>query len=711
VWDVEDLEKLRRVISHFSQDKGILSKCLGSGVTPEVFKIAWAQFENLVQSSPRSVLGQEVLREMDTLLQSKRRLRRADYEPAAQILFQPFMDYCATKHSKRIQYQRKLLQASNFLRPPDWYPYARLMRRKIIFHGGPTNSGKTYRALQRLRQADPARGGGLYCGPLRLLALEVYQELNRDGVYCSLLTGQDKRIVPGATHASCTIELCDVGRTWDVAVIDEIQLLASAERGSAWTRALLGLQAREVHVCGGLEAAPLVEQLCADTGDSFALASYDRFTPLEIEGRALGSYDKVEPGDAIVAFSRADIYSIKAEIEANTPHRCCVVYGALPSEARAAQAALFNDPASPFDVLVASDAVGLGLNLNIRRVIFHTVYKWNGKAGVATVEPTLVKQIGGRAGRRSSEYAQGRVTCLQEEDMEYLRWAMGVPLKPLTAAGLFPSVEQVQAFAEAMPPTAKLNTLLEKFMELSQVGGRYFLCGYDQLRAAAAYLRPLPLRPQDLFKYCLAPCNTRDAAQMRNLYTFAQGHALGQPAPLNVLLPTAPPRTLQEVQELCSKHAALDLYLWLANHFPRHYAELKVVEAQKAHAIGLLRAALEGGAAFEQGGYDHREMSARVRARALAPANRGPGAVALGQHLPSAVPSSGSLSGAGVSTQLGNGNSSRRGKAEEEELATVVFVPEPGLDPEDELLLSDGEEDDSDVELLVDCSSKVEDGK
>ena len=67
---------------------------------------------------------------------------------------------------------------------------ARMMKRKIIYHGGPTNSGKTYQALQRLKQADPEKGGGLYCGPLRLLALEVYENLNMSGVCCNLITGQ-----------------------------------------------------------------------------------------------------------------------------------------------------------------------------------------------------------------------------------------------------------------------------------------------------------------------------------------------------------------------------------------------------------------------------------------------------------------------------------------------------------------------------------------
>ena len=93
---------------------------------------------------------------------------------------------------------------------------------------------QTYQALKRLQEADPAKGGGLYCGPLRLLALEVYENLNRKGVYTSLITGQEKREVPGATHTSSTLEMVSLNREYDVVVIDEIQMIADKDRGYAW---------------------------------------------------------------------------------------------------------------------------------------------------------------------------------------------------------------------------------------------------------------------------------------------------------------------------------------------------------------------------------------------------------------------------------------------------------------------------------------------
>lgn len=116
-----------------------------------------------------------------------------------------------------------------------------------------------------------------------------------------------------------------------------------------------------------------------------------------------GDYSKVQKGDCIVAFSKADLFSIKSEIERRTRHKCCLVYGQLPPETRSTQARLFNEQNTGYDVLIASDAIGMGLNLNIRRVIFHSTIKAGAKEAESYwIEPTFIKQIGGRAGRLSS---------------------------------------------------------------------------------------------------------------------------------------------------------------------------------------------------------------------------------------------------------------------------------------------------------------------
>ena len=191
----------------------------------------------------------------------------------------------------------------------------------------------------------------MFCGPLRLLAWEVFERLNAGGTVCSLVTGQELEKREGSTVVSCTTEMVDVSRRYDVCVIDEIQLLGDEDRGWAWTRALLGVPAREVHVCGEPAAQALLERLCALTGDALEVHHYERMSGLTIEDAPISSLAEVRAGDAVIGFSRRELFVIKREIEASTGLKACVVYGALPPEVRRQQARLFNDPATAQEVL------------------------------------------------------------------------------------------------------------------------------------------------------------------------------------------------------------------------------------------------------------------------------------------------------------------------------------------------------------------------
>ena len=131
--------------------------------------------------------------------------------------------------------------------PHLWYPMARqLSPRQIICHVGPTNSGKTYSALQELARAST----GMYCGPLRLLAWEVTETMRKRDVPCDLVTGQEVDELPNATHLSCTIEMARLHEMFECVVLDECQLIGDAHRGWAWTQAFLGIQAKTIHLCG-----------------------------------------------------------------------------------------------------------------------------------------------------------------------------------------------------------------------------------------------------------------------------------------------------------------------------------------------------------------------------------------------------------------------------------------------------------------------------
>jgi ATP-dependent RNA helicase SUPV3L1/SUV3 len=192
--------------------------------------------------------------------------------------------FITSRHSDFEKY-RQLEQHTDLTKPHEWYPHSRLDKRKIIFHAGPTNSGKTYNALQRLKQANK----GMYLAPLRLLAAECYENLTSDGVYCSLITGQEQRDVPFSTHRSSTVELADLEEDYDVVVIDEIQMISDSFRGFAWTRALMGVRCKEIHLAGGLEARDIVAKIARMCGDDFELKTYNRFGELRVQERSLAS--------------------------------------------------------------------------------------------------------------------------------------------------------------------------------------------------------------------------------------------------------------------------------------------------------------------------------------------------------------------------------------------------------------------------------------
>lgn len=481
------------------------------------------------------------------------------------FLFPIFVEFCLEEFTDEMKRFQGIVQSADLTKPHTWFPFARAMKRKIIYHCGPTNSGKTYNALQRFMEAEK----GIYCSPLRLLAMEVFDKVNAQGVYCSLLTGQEQKTVPFANHVACTVEMVSIDHLYDVAVIDEIQMMADGTRGYAWTRALLGLKADEIHLCGDPSVLNIVRKICSDTGDELVEKHYGRFKPLVVEAKTLlGDLRNVRPGDCIVAFSRREIFEVKLAIEKFTKYRCCVIYGALPPETRRQQANLFNDENNEFDVLVASDAVGMGLNLNIRRVVFYTLSKYNGDK-LVPVPATQVKQIAGRAGRRGSRYPDGLTTTLHLDDLDYLIQCLKQPFDDVKKVGLFPFFEQVELFAGQLP-NLNLCQLLDKFGENCRLDGSYFLSRYDHIKKVASMLEKVPaLSLHDRFNFCFAPVNIRDPKAMHYLLRFALSYSQNVPASITMGVPKGSARNDTELMDLETKHQVLSMYLWLSLHFKK----------------------------------------------------------------------------------------------------------------------------------------------
>ena len=275
--------------------------------------------------------------------------------------------------------------------PKDEYKLARNIKRRVIVHLGETNTGKTYNAVERLKLAK----NGVYLSPLRILALENYEKLNNENIVCNLLTGEEEIIKEGATHTSCTIEKLNIKKEYDIAIIDEIQMIDDPQRGDAWTRALLGLRCEEIHLCGALNAKEVVEKILKDCNDEFEFKEYKRSIPLVVEEKNF-SYKEAEEGDAIVVFSKKKVLQI-AEQYSSEGIKVSIIYGDLPPEVRRKQYDMFINKETK--VLITTDAIGMGVNLPIKRIIFLDIQKFDGEE-VRNLTSQEVKQVAGRAGRK-----------------------------------------------------------------------------------------------------------------------------------------------------------------------------------------------------------------------------------------------------------------------------------------------------------------------
>ena len=242
----------------------------------------------------------------------------------------------------------------------------------------------------------------------------------------------------------------------------------------------------------------------------------------------------MRPGDCVVAFSRNDIFAIKREIEQTTDYKCCVIYGSLPPETRTDQARRFNDPDSGYDILVASDAIGMGLNLNIRRIIFNSLFKFTGDS-IVRLDHSSVKQISGRAGRRNSPFPEGEVTCRDPEDMAHLKRCMSTEIAPIRKAGLLPTGEHIELFNEALKAHDELgkeydnlHKILIQFSEMATLQGDFFLCRQTPMRAIAKFLNDVDMPVSDKYTLCMSPASHTSGQTMSTLKKFAIKHAAGQ---------------------------------------------------------------------------------------------------------------------------------------------------------------------------------------
>ena len=465
------------------------------------------------------------------------------------------------------------------------FPLARELKRKIVFHVGPTNSGKTYQALKALKEATT----GYYLAPLRLLALEGYENLKKEGVPVSLITGEEEIIDEESTHISSTIEMMNGSVDVDVCVIDEIQMISDRDRGWAWANALIGAPAKKVILTGSSNALPAVKELCEYLGETLKIVEFERKNELEMM-KYPTSMKKIEPQTAIVAFSRRDVLSLKQQL--SEKYSVSVVYGNLSPEVRREEARRFREGES--EILVATDAIAMGLNLPIKTLLFAKDNKFDGLRRRELL-PTEVVQISGRAGRYGFE-EKGFVGALDENALQTIDNAFHSPLPNIELpVSVMASLEHVMLIGEILE-TENITTILGFFADNMEFDGPFMAANIDSMLEIAAIVDEYTLDLKTRFYLSCAP------ASISSPYIESVFHRYIRQVEAGGKVLYIPPRDLPAFAQTNDmllnaedRVREISLYLWLSFKFPNIFEDTKQAIAARVRLNSFIENSLRQG--------------------------------------------------------------------------------------------------------------------
>jgi ATP-dependent RNA helicase SUPV3L1/SUV3 len=461
---------------------------------------------------------------------------------------------------------------------------ARRITRTIVYHMGPTNSGKTYHAIQNLAKVKT----GCYLAPLRLLAAELYDTLNELGAKTTLLTGEEVIEVEGATHFSSTIEMAKLRDNFDCAVIDEIQMISDPQRGWAWTRALVNISAPEVHICGDNSVLDLIKQIVELCGDQLVIKQYERMTELKVATMPLRLAD-MERSDALIVFSRKNALKCKADLE-QLGFKISIVYGRLSPEVRREQARKFDKQET--DIIVATDAIAMGMNLPIKRIVFSTLTKHIDNEAIA-ITHSEIKQISGRAGRYL-RFPVGEVTCLTkvEDGLSKISEAIFTDLNQKDQCMVGPDLEIFNQVNHALKINALPELKLSEFLRLfnTMTFQKPFYCvDMKEMIELAEMVEEADfahtMSNSEIFGFACAPVNLGLLEHVQYYVWLLNQFVKGAD-----IIAAEIDYESKDIDYLETSIKCIELYQWLARHFNNKYfvfTEWDLLE-NKAKAIEQL---------------------------------------------------------------------------------------------------------------------------
>lgn len=388
-----------------------------------------------------------------------------------------------------------------------------------VLHIGETNTGKTHHALEKMKKA----ASGIYLAPLRLLALEVYDKLNADGTPCSLKTGEEEKVVSNAQHISCTVEMFHEKDFYEIVVIDEAQMITDKDRGFSWYKAITKANANEVHIIGSKNAKSIMLKLLGDS--DIEIHEYSRDIPLEVESKIF-KMNEVKKGDALICFSRKRVLENAARLQ-RTGHSVSMIYGSMPPETRQKQVKRFIKGETK--VIVSTDAIGMGLNLPIRRIVFLENDKFDGTKR-RRLTSQEVKQIAGRAGRKGI-YDVGKVAFLT--DIKIMKELLEKEDIPVNQFAVAPTNAVFERFQKYFHDLGTFFELWEKFespkgtkkASLSEERELYELIRGSEIEARLALV--------DLYGFLHMPFSTKEPELIQqwkqNMFAIVEGRELPEP--------------------------------------------------------------------------------------------------------------------------------------------------------------------------------------
>ncbi len=446
----------------------------------------------------------------------------------------------------------------------ELYPLARSLNRKLEFYVGPTNSGKTYNAMQKLK----ASNSGLYLAPLRLLALEGYEDLKKENIDASLVTGEEQMLDVDAAHVCSTIEMIDYDLDVDVAVIDEVQMLGDIDRGWAWVNAIIGCPAKKVIMTGSVNALESIKKIAAYLGEELEVVRHKRKTELKVNEKYT-SLDNLQDGTALIAFSRADVLKLRHKLKKN--YTVSVIYGNLSPEVRRDEARKFREKKS--QILIATDAIAMGLNLPIQTILFTTDTKFDGVSRRKITVNEIV-QIAGRAGRYG-HFEAGYLGATRRDILKHISEEFKQPIRTIKPPFRVKiNASQLESLASHIK-TNSLTKVLKYFADNMYFSGPFVAANISSMITASKIVDTrYNLKLEDKYLLAQAPITTKSPIILSAYEAYIAAVVKQKPCSYKPSV-TLPKKAITQKDLLLVEDEVkkISLYLWLSYKLPEIFPD------------------------------------------------------------------------------------------------------------------------------------------